>query len=244
MTKKILSIFFMLALATTAFSQAGKDTTFYKDAIKNSLAVYEKFAFEKADLYSGYQYVRPEQTSDDEHPYFESDDWVPGTVEYDGQVFENVPLLYDIRNDKVVTEHYLNASEIEFIPEKLDGFTMAGHRFKKIKNETVGNSLPRSDYYEILYDGATRAIAMRKKNSLRTTSSSQVVVLFEKRTRYFMFKNGRFFPVKSKASVLKLLSDEKKALKQFLSSQKIRFKNNVETSIAKMAEHYDTLKTR
>ena len=244
MLKKILSIFFLLILSASAFSQTGNDTTFSKAALQNSIAVYGKHISEQTNLYNGYQYVRPNQTNDEEHPYFETDDWVFGSVEYDGEIFKNIPLLYDIRSDKVITEHYLNGNEMELIPEKLSGFTMAKHSFKKIKNEEVSNSLPQTGYYEILYDGVTRAIVLQKKTSLKTISSNEVQILYEKRIKYYILKNGKFFQVRSKGSLLKLLSDEKKALKQFLTTHKLRFRGNAESVIAQTAEFYDTLKTK
>jgi len=36
------------------------------------------------------------------HPYFESDDWVEGTVHYDGDLYEGVAILYDLVSEKVV----------------------------------------------------------------------------------------------------------------------------------------------
>jgi hypothetical protein len=241
---KTFSTICLLILSASAFSQIDGDTLFYKEALKNSLAVYAKTEFREASLYNGCQYLRPEQSSDDEHPYFKVDDWAIGAVEYDGEIFENVPLLYDLWNDKVITEHYRNASEIELIAEKLSGFTIAEYSFRRIENEAVGNSPPQTGYYQILYDGPSRTIAHWKKNVLRTTSETGVVIDFDEKIKYYILKNGRYFPVKGKASALKLFSDEKKPLKQFIISSKLRFDNNPAAAIARVSEFYDTLKNR
>ena len=65
---------------------------------------------------------------------------------------------------------------------------------------------------------------------------------YEEKNRYFVLRNGVFFPVRSKGSVLKLMDDRRQELRKHLKQQKIVFSDNRERALKSLAEHYDTLK--
>jgi hypothetical protein len=243
MTIKNYLLFLLTISSGLAFSQSVKDSIFLADAKKNTIKDYERAIQGQAKLYNGSEYVKPEQTGDS-HPFYISDDWSFGFVNYDEERFENVPLLYDITSDKLVTENYYNASEMELVYDKLTGFSIANHIFEKIINQQVNNSLPQSGFYEVLYNGTTKTIARHQKKSQETIVSNEIEIDFEKKDHYFIYKSGSYYPVKSKGSVLKLLADEKSALKQFLNKNSINFKLDRENALARLAEYYDTLKTK
>jgi hypothetical protein len=243
MTIKNYLLLLLLIFSRLSFSQSSKDTLFLVDAKKNAINNYQRVIQGQAKLYNGSEYVKPEQTGDS-HPFYVSDDWSFGFVNYDGERFENVPLLYDITSDKLVTENYYNASEMELVYDKLTGFSLVNHIFEKITNQAVNNSLPQSGFYEVLYNGTTKTIARHQKKPQETIVSNQIEIDFEEKDHYFILKNGSYYPVKSKGSVLKLLADEKTALKQFLNKNSINFKLDREKALVRLAEHYDTLKTK
>lgn len=235
----VVAIF--LSPTAGAFAQSA-DTTFYKDALKNTIEIYNQYVREQTNLYNGYEYVKPVQTSDEEHPFFKFDDWTTGTLEYDDELFQGISLLYDLTSDKLVTEHPVNGNALELIREKIKCFSLSEHKFERIKNETVANSLPQTGFYEILYGGATKAIAFRQKRKLETISSGSVDMSYPQKDRYYIFKSGKYFHVAGKASIFKILSDQKPALRQLLRSQKLSFYKNQESTLARLAEFYDTLK--
>src|SRR5688500_18456578 len=111
-------IFCLLSSALIFSSAIGQqasvsDTIFLNQAIANAIRLYEKTLNTQSILYNGTQYVEPSQL-DDHHPFFFTDDWTMSSVEYDGERFENVPVLYDLTNDKVISESH-NGSQIELI---------------------------------------------------------------------------------------------------------------------------------
>ena len=220
-------------------AQPHPDTTFLATAVQNSVKRYTQAVHYQTGLYNGSEYVEPEQTNE-QHPFFISEDWVNGTVAYDGEVYENVPLLYDITSDKVITELH-NANPLVLVPEKLTRFSLSGHTFERIQNETINNTLPRTGYYDVLYNGKTKVISLRQKiRQEKIESIKDIEIFFDERPRYFILKNGSYFPVKSKISVLKLLPDKKHELKHFASRNKLRFRKNREMALTRLAEFYDT----
>lgn len=243
MKRKLFISFLFLISFTWSFSQKGEDTTFLSAAIQNSIGLYQKAIGGQAKLYNGSKYQAPEHAVD-EHPYFFSDDWIMGDVFYDDEWFGNVPLMFDLHSGQLIAEHLSSGHPIRLVNEKLSHFSLAGHTFEKIVNESVGGSLPLTTFYDILYPGETKVIAWYQKFVRDLIESHDIVRTFEARTRYFIFKNGVFFPVKSKASVLKILSDKKKDLKKFLKANRIQFSDNRESAMKKLAGFYDTLRNQ
>jgi len=176
-------------------------------------------------LYNGSIYRKPEQTGDS-HPFFESDDWAYGTVRYNNQLFLNVPLLYDIMSDKLITEN-INAAEIQLVYEKLSGFTIGRHKFAKIE----AKSLPKNGFYEVLHDGPSQVVAWRLKLRRERIISLEIDITFDEKNRYYILKNDTYFPVKSKASLLQVFADEKVALKQFMGKNKLHYRKDPETAL-------------
>jgi hypothetical protein len=239
MTNKIFIPLLVLLPSTLAFSQAKPDTLFIGEAKKNLASLYQETIQGQAKLYNGSEYLKPEQTNET-HPFFLSDDWVFGSVEYDGETFENVPLLYDITSDKVVTEHFYTSNEMELVIDKLTAFSIPNHLFQKIADP----SLPQSGFYDVLYNGPTRTLARRQKKIQETIVSNKIEIDFEEKTRYFILKNNIYYAVKTKASILKVLEDQKSALRQYINKNSLNVRRDRETALSKISEYYDTLKTR
>ena len=64
---------------------------------------------------------------------------------------------------------------------------------------------------------------------------------YEERNKLYMLKDGVFFPVKTKGSLLKLLADQKQSLKKFMRTLPRPFPVYRERNLTKLAEHYDSL---
>lgn len=229
-------LFFSLSLT---YGQVN-DTTFLKMAVENAAKLYASSIQGQTNLYTGSQYKEPNQ-ADDQHPFFGSDDWVYGTITFDGEHYENIPMLYDITEDKLITENYYNAAEIVLFSEKVDDFRIDNHIFLHISKETANNSLPKSGFYELLYKGTTKLLARRQKELTEKIESSTILTQYEIKDRYFVYKNGMYFPVRTKRSILNVLANQKQALRKFIAKNKIRFKGNQELALMRIASQYDVL---
>lgn len=241
MKHKIVVVLFLFAPSAFSVAQPGQDVTFLAAAKQNAVNRYNQALGAQARLYNGSKYRAPEHALE-EHPYFASEDWIMGSVNYDGEVFEDVPLMYDLFQGALVTEHFPSGHAIQLVHGKLQNFSIAGHHFEKIENETVGNSLPNSGFYDVLYPGPTRVVARRQKQKHEAIVSTEIQRSYQERNRYFLFKNGVFFQVKSKRSVRKLMTDKKQEIKRFHRQHKVPFSLDRERMLKMTAEYYDSLK--
>lgn len=233
-------VILFLHFSHSAFSQ-GEDTAFVNVAITNTRHLYEEAIRGQAALYNGSKYLPPKQTFE-EHPYFQSEDWLIGDVHYDGQLFEDVPLMYDLYNfnSKLVTEHSSTGHAIELVQEKVRFFSLGGHRFEYIQADSVSDL--KTGFYDVIYDGMTKVVAKREKLFHERLSLGSIEISYREKNRYFVRNNGTFYSIKNKASMLKILRDKKKDLKRFMKQQGASSFRNKESGFRSMATFYDTLK--
>jgi hypothetical protein len=232
----ILLLLFQWCASTYCYSQAEADTAFLTLAKKNVRVLYTAAIQHQSRLYNGSDYViyLPEN---EEHPYFQSDDWVDGSVVYWGELYENVPLMYDLQTDQLVTEHN-RGNPIKLLAEKIESFSMAGHTFVRLERDS---SKIAEGFYDLLYNGETKVYAKYNKTFQETIDNRDITPHFDESTRFYIFNHGVFNVVKKKGSVLQVFEDQKQAVKDFIRKNHVRFKDDRGKSFAHVAAFYDTV---
>ena len=100
----------------------------------------------------------------------------------------------------------------------------------------------RPEFYEVLYDGNTKAYARHWKVFQETLTAGKAERSFRQKTRYYIYKDKRYTTVKNKATVYSVFKDQKKDLRQFAAKKKLRFKTNKAEFISQLANHYDHIR--
>ena len=238
MTRQYLIIFSWVSFfQLPGFSQSIQaDTVFLAQATQNEIALYSKAMVAQSHLYNGTEYgeYRPLK---EENPFFLSvSDWTDGSIYYDGWLYQNTPLLYDISTDKVIAEHYSSRKKIQLIDDKVEWFALQTHRFVHLRDER----LPKG-FYELLHDGITKVYVKRIKSYQQEISGLEIIRTFDEKSLFYIFKQNNFYLVKNKKTVMAVFRDRKSELNQFISKNHIRFKSNREKSISTLAEFYDRI---
>jgi hypothetical protein len=220
--------------------QTEPDTTFLSRANKKSIARYSQAIQHQSRLFNGSDYVVyiPEE---DEHPYFKSDDWVVGSIVYWDEPYDSVSLLYDLSIDQVIAEHE-GGNPIKLIGEKVQRFSILDYTFVRLERDRDNNI--SEGFYGELYAGNIKVYAKYLKRLQETIVAQTITPRFDENTRYYIFKNGSYHFVRNKGSVLEVFNDRKQAVKEFIRKNHIRFKNNREEAIRRIAEFYDTSSTQ
>jgi len=230
---------FLILVPARVFSQSKADTAFVAASIANAKKVYQEFIQGNAHLYNGTEH-RTYQSVNEEHPYFISDDWVVGSIVYDNELNENVPVMYDIWNDKVVIDHFSSRNKIELVSKKISEFSLHGHIFVALKPDSAKEI--QEGFYDQLYSGKIKVYARRTKQYEERIEANVLIPSFAEKNKYFFLKDGKYLPVNSKAAALDALNDKRKILKQHLSKSRIRYKKEKEKWLVTLAGYYDTLK--
>lgn len=236
---KLQLLCWLLCLTTLTHAQtAGTDTAFVRASAIKAKNAYTSVTRSQSHLYNGSQYI-DYNPLEDEHPYHLSDDWMTGTVEYEGQKYENVSLLYDIAADKVIVEHFAGAF-IELITTKITSFQLQGHTFRRFTKADDSRGQITEGFYEILYDGKTKAVARYEKTLLETIESLQLKREFTEKSKYYLIKNNAFYAANSKRAALQVLSDKKKEVRRFIREHRTHFTDKA-SSVVGIAQFYDKL---
>jgi hypothetical protein len=216
------------------------DSIFLSKAIGYTREIYTTAMAGDAHLYNGVEYKEYNlQRIDVGHPFFLSGDWEEGSIQYDGQVYQPVELLYDLVNEVIVIEHAYSHFKIELINEKIRAFTLMDHNFVRLVNDAPDKYAVPTGLYDVLYDGQLKLFARRKKKAFDDVKNGKPIKMFLTDDQFFVYKNGKYFPVKTKSSVMEVLSDRKVEIKKFLAKNKVRFRKNPESALIQSVRFYD-----
>ncbi len=242
----LVALFFVIfGFISTSIGQELASTTpvVRSSGVAASLALYDSATVESQHLYNGKQYYIYD-SREVEHQFFLTEDWTMGSVFYDGQQFEQVPLLYDIVRDQLVARYRHGFGNVTLQNRKIRSFTLAGHDFMRVEADTGRMEGLRTGFYDQLYNGKTKVLARRRKERLQQLSETKITVEFPVKDQFYLYKNGEYQPVHSRRSVLVLLPEQKRLLKKELRKQNMSFRQNREEAIKIMAARYDELTKR
>ena len=231
-----LCVFVLPAIAQNAVSP---DTTGNTPADK-AVSYYYNFIDNQSRLYNGNEHLGYSQRITG-FAYFGENNWQTGTVLYDGLVFKNVPMLFDLYKDLVIVRHFNEYLKIALISPKVKSFTIADHHFIRIVQDSLTNPLLKTGFYDVLYDGNLTCLARRTK-IIEETVTDHLEQEFVEKNFYYIKKNGVFKAVKSYKGLLEILKEHGKEIRRYLKKNKIKFRKNKETAIVTAVSYYDSPK--
>lgn len=234
----LLVILIAMSAACPVFGQhTSADSSFREQAVRYAHARYVRSTADQARLYNGAEYVG-HLPNIKGYPYVDSL-WRVGTVTYDGVTYGDIPLLYDLVDDVVVVPHIDSVYRLQLQSIKISRFSIPNHTFVRIVRDSTHNVGLRTGFYDQLYDGRSKVLARRVKTIKTELVQNSIKEEYLLDNYYYIGKNGFFYSVKSKRSVLNLFADQKKTLRKYLRENRIKFGRNREAAIVKLAQQYD-----
>jgi hypothetical protein len=215
--------------------------------LKDSLSVtadtavsfYYKFTDQRSRLYNGKEYIGYPQMEG--HPFFGDPDLHRGSVFYDGLLFDNVNMQYDLVKDELIIQHFDVFFKIVLISSKVKEFTLSNHHYRRMVKDSV-NRLPVSTgYYDFLYEGNITLIAKRTKHIDELVTDKIVRKIVEKNF-YYVIRDSVYYPIRSYKSLLSLFKDKSKEIRQDLRRNHLKFRKNREGAIVRAVKFYDSSK--
>ncbi len=195
---------------------------------------------EDAHLYIGRDYTHYKKSSLTGHPFFVSGQMQNSELYYDGALYENVPLLFDIVTQEILINRYHQNASMKLLNEKIQYFILDNHRFEKVSqvdkegNVTVG-------IYDVVFNGKASVLVRRAKR-IHATSNLNEPSTFVAIDEFFIRNANSLYNVDKKSSIIQALNDKKEMIKAFIRKNKFRFKKNMEEELIATAAYYETLK--
>lgn len=218
------------------FGQAPKPDSLVLSSSRQFLTqLYDQNLGENTRLYNGIEFIDPFQRKVIEgFPYFVMDDWQDGSIFYDGQLYENIPLLFDIYQSRVLVDHPKSHAKIELITEKIKYFTISDKYFVHLESPSAG-------FYQELYGGETKVYALHYKTIQEKIGEKTMITELVTKRRLYILRDGTYHTITSKKSALNVLKEHKSELNKLLGQEKISFKNDKEHALTRMGYYFDQL---
>ena len=220
---------------------AKTDSVFVEESIVSARNFYFGFVAGDAHLNNGVEYRLYQLNDLDKgHPYFLTPDWGFGMIQYDGQEYLSVAMMYNVVEDVVIIDHAYSHFKIKLISDKVESFVLDGHTFVRLTDTGgKGKYTVRTGFYERLVDGPVKLYAKREKGVYEDVKGNKAIKIFLAKDQFFLFKDGKYFPVKNKSTATEALSDRKMELKKYIAGSKISFRKNFESATAAMVKFYN-----
>ncbi|HRI22663.1 MAG TPA: hypothetical protein PLA68_17000 [Panacibacter sp.] len=218
------------------------DSLNYINALNNAKALYTRFINPSTGLYNGSEYADHSYEIKQGSLFFEPGEFVNGSVVYDGILYENVRLLYDLVDERIIIKDPFAIYKLALINERLSEFTIADHKFVKLAEDDSLHSIINDGFYEVLFSGTNTVYKKQKKKIEEELSVSEGVKKSVVTTKlYFILKDKRFYSVNTKGALLSVFKNHRNDVQQFMRKNKLNFRNNRQNTIVQVTAYYDAI---
>lgn len=171
------------------------------------------------------------------HPYFETNRYVPGTLCYNQVVYPDILMRFDLYRNEFTISSPDKPYPIVLENKKFNYAVLNGSTIVLSANENDS----REQFLVLLHNGLFPVVKKYNVAIVSQESDRKLIKLFRIQNQYAIYIEGIPYPVKSKNSILKLFPDRKKELNEFVGQQKLNFKDQIEQSIIALASYYENL---
>lgn len=205
----------LLTLILTAsfkiYSQSNSEISFYTkfDSIVGK---------ENLGLNNGPFALNPYKTIGDNNMFFKNSKYTLGNLVYDGQLYFNAKLKYDVFKDQLILNPLGQPEHIgiNLIQDKTESFSIYDKNFIRItKSQT---SLPdfSSGFYELIKIGKNFNLYIKHlKDIQKNINDEGVYYSFHEKYQYFVEHNGKFYETNNKSDIIKIFPEHKKIINTF-----------------------------
>ena len=218
---------------------AGNDSSLLATAVAAARQRYLAAGLD-ARLVNGVAYANKQPSYVAGRPFFHTSDPQLGTLDYEGQHYVGVPLLYEQVLDQVLLYGPAQAAPIQLVRQQVRAFELAGHRFVWLPADAAG--VLAEGFYDLVADGQAQLLVKRGKKLEATTSGYQLKGEYEEVTRFFVLRGGRFYEANSLKEVVAALADKKSEMQAYARENRLRLTTDRrEATLTALVRQYNTL---
>jgi hypothetical protein len=237
--KKLSLSLLVVFLHTMLFGQVPKsDSLVLSSSRYKAISNYDLKLNENSRLYNGIEFINSFPLKGKKgFPYFLINNWQYGSIFYNGQLYEHVPLLFDTFQNRVIVDHPVSHEMIELNTEGIKYFIIANKYF-------VHLDTPFSGFYQQVYGGDTKIYTRHYKTVREKVDSETLIIEYIPKQKSYILKNGTYYLITSKRSALNVLKEHKSDLNKLLNQENISFKKNKDHALSRMGQYFDQLNTQ
>lgn len=172
-------------------------------------------------------------------PYLH-EDWQEGRVILgNGNVYENVPLRYNLIEDLLLFRTR-EGQELGFV-QPVQEFQFNGSTVVYRSGFAPADNHTAASFYEVVTDGEVKLLkkthkAVREEKAYGTATINKNILAY---TNYYIVLDNRLVKVKSGKNLLQALPDHTAELEKYVKEHKLKLKDEAE--MARLVAYYNTL---
>ena len=230
----LLFILTVIIVAKSSAQNLPPDSLVYGAIPEQVIDQFNTTIANQSELFNGALYELYPPANKGTFYFLDKNYCVPALIRYDHTWYKNIPVLYDVYNDAMVSVSGNNLYVLR--PGKLSDLYFLNHHFIYVETEGTDGLAP--GYYDQLYPGRSKVLVKRSKR-INDTKTTEIV--YEDRTDIYVKKDSKYYLVNSKGSLLDIFKNKKKELNQYLDNNKIRYNKDKEGAVARLAIYYDQI---
>lgn len=174
-------------------------------------------------------------------PFWNNKGFEKGTISYQSVMYYNVPMAYDLVRNEVVIKGFQQLSQkLEMI--KLDSFTLSGHTYVHLREDTTNRNSWPDDLYDLLYHSNSLQVYAKRTKQIVRSFHAEAQDTIVSRNSYFLHKDNVYYPVSDQNSLLAVFTREKSQLKTFWKEAGLSFRKDPEPFIIQTVNYWSGLK--
>ena len=194
------------------------------------------------------------------HPYLKDSQYAKSRLSYCQIIYPDALLRLDWSKDELIVQSP-DLYNIVLFPENVDYADLHGRRIIYFNRDSMPGCLPTREksqgllnkqrreklpgcpptgYYVLLHSGKCKVLHKKTASlMLRGVNSKEQHYVFT--SFHYLYKDGVYYPIRSKSGLLKHLHPYKKELKRYIKPYHLRFRNDAEEILAMIVKEYEKL---
>ncbi|RZS98726.1 hypothetical protein [Cecembia calidifontis] len=179
------------------------------------------------DVVSGGYFVDPPKEFEG-HPYLITKNFELSEITINGLTYSDVPILYNIWKDQVLTFQPIHKQKILIRSDKINAFTLrleSPLSFVRLPNNP-SYSHHGSGIYEYVGDGPSRVLIKHRKLTKPKREYSIYSEVFYETQDYFLQKNAEILKVSNKKQAIDFLGLENKEVRKLTKASNLDYRTD------------------
>lgn len=228
----------LFILSTISTAQSNKENKKFYTWFDNSIG------HQNSQLYYGDLYQSSFRVINEKHQFFETDSFTLGYVDYRENKFWDVPLKYDIFNDKLLLKTNISAGAriIRLVDDEIRSFAINGHSFYYLDDRNSKLEHNPGFYEKIFSNSSLTVFKKYHKQDFAKKDRSYIYHEFvDVSPSYYIFKDETLYQWKRKDDLINHFPSQKKFISKFYRDNRRMLTRNFENFAIQILDKIENL---
>lgn len=183
----------------------------------------------------------PHQQGAVNHPFYEQEGWLEGTIYISENEYPNCLIRYDLFLDQLLYLHISEGANILALNRGIvHGFVINNSKFKFIDNliPAKGKRL-KSGYYQEIYNGNVTLYTKWSKNRIKNDGHRKDE--FQLNRELFIIKEAQSYKIKNDRQLISALEPHSKMIKSYMKQNNIHIITSSPEEIGAVVSYYENI---